>query len=161
MGEPAEALDDIAVVPGVVRESDVFLAPGRRDLGRKPLERARAEPLELEILGMLERQVKERALRGNQRAIRALLDAGIGKTLRRRVLREGGCGAAVDVARELVEDDNERDPAAWRRGPLCVQLAATGAPVQLAELLAAINEVYATALSRPWAESCSASRRRS
>src|SRR5688572_667912 len=33
MGKAAEALDDVAVVPAVIREVDVILAPGRRHLG--------------------------------------------------------------------------------------------------------------------------------
>ena len=143
MGKAAEALDDVAVVSGVVRESDVFLAPGRRDLGRKPLERARTESLQREIFGVLERQVEERALCGNQGTVRSLLDAGNREPLRRQVLRECGCGATVDVARELVEHDDERNPAARRRGPLRVQLAASGAPVQLAEAFPNVGVVVA------------------
>ena len=38
MGKPAEALDDVAVVPGVIGEAGVFLAPGGGHLGREALE---------------------------------------------------------------------------------------------------------------------------
>jgi len=66
VGKAPEARDDVAVALGVVVEAVVFLAPGRGDRARETVEAPHAQPLQLDVFRVLQREVEERALGGDQ-----------------------------------------------------------------------------------------------
>jgi len=76
-----------------------------------------------ELLGVDQAEVQEQRLRGCQIAVEAAIDCIPGDRERRGVVAERLRGAAVDVARELVEQDHEAEAAARRRPPR-IELAA-------------------------------------
>src|SRR5687767_14407514 len=112
MRKSPEALDDVVMALRVVEKALVVLAPGRHDLGAQAMETFDRQPLQGGILRVLQRQVEERARGGYESAIEAARDAIDGEALRRVVLRERADRAAVDVAGELVEQDDQRKAAA-------------------------------------------------
>ena len=85
---------------------------------------------------MLQRQVEERARGRYEAAVEAALDSIGDEALCHRVLRERRRRAAVDVARELVEHDDEGEAAARGCSPRLLEFAAGGALVERAEALA-------------------------
>ncbi len=110
VGEAAELVDDIAVAVGVIdgqfaqRLAEGFEQADRLVLGRQ-------------VLGMFERQIDEAALGRMQGQI---VTAGDGRAGDRQGLGVGGEGlgrSAVQVAGELIEQDQQRERAARGRGP--------------------------------------------
>jgi len=136
MREPAEAGDDVVVALGVVEKTLVILAPRGRDCAAEAPEGFDRQALQRDVLGVLERQVEERAGGRDEAAVERRGDAVGGETLRRRVLREGRAAIPVNVARELIEHDDEREPAARVLCPVRLELAAGSALVKRSEALA-------------------------
>ena len=126
MGKPAEPRNDVPVLARIVR----VVGQGRPQrgwrTGRQLFEAAHAFFLQRQVLGVLQRQVEERSRGWNEVAVEAASYALGGEPLRGRVLSEGGGGAAMDVARELVEQDDQREAATRRLSPLVRELAAGG-----------------------------------
>jgi len=81
------------------------------------------DELQDEILGVRERHREEDALVEGQALVHARLEPRDGQALGRGVLRERERRAPEHVARELVEQDDEREPVARGLGPR-VELAA-------------------------------------
>src|SRR3954468_19686766 len=67
---------------------------------------------------MCERQVEEIALRQLQFLVETPLDGTLGDRQRQRVGSESARGSAEHVARELIEDNDERQRAFRRRLPV-------------------------------------------
>ena len=69
---------------------------------------------------MLERHVQEPALVAVERAILAGVDGGLRRRERLRIAGERARRVAERVARELVEQEDARERAAWCRRPVAV-----------------------------------------
>jgi len=96
----------------------------RRLAGRGQVgEGGDAARLDRGVLGVLERQIEDAALEQAELVVEARVDAGRRQLQRVRVGGEGLGLSAVDVARELVEQHDQRQPAARARGPV-IELAA-------------------------------------
>src|SRR5262249_9520184 len=76
--------------------------------------------------------IEELALHGQERQVIAARDRGFRERQRLRILREGARVVAEKIARELVEDHDEREVRLGRSGP-GVQLAARRTVVQQTE----------------------------
>jgi len=123
----AEARDDVAMVARLRRRERIdFLQVRRRLLDQRLAERDAALQEAL-LLGMAERQHEEGFLPDRlQLGVVAALQALEGQVLRQKILGVGLRGALPDRARELLEDDDQREPGARRFGP-AMQLAAAAA----------------------------------
>jgi hypothetical protein len=75
---------------------------------------------------MLEGQIEEHPLDRGQGRVEPAIDGGAGVPARMRVSGEGLGRAAEDVARQLIQQDDQRQGAARRRGP---DVVAAGAGV--------------------------------
>lgn len=102
MRKAPEAGDDVAVTNGVIERDRI---PERAEQGDGAV-------LILATFGMLERKVKERSLDRPKRMVEASVERPPRDGERLRVARESASSAAVDVARKLIENDDERKRAA-------------------------------------------------
>ena len=94
------------MLAGVTRVGLQLLAPRFGRLVRKRIEELHRKPLSLPILCVLEGQIKEGAFEGRELPVVALLDAfpAGGEGLVILLKRRGR--ASVNIARELVEQNN-------------------------------------------------------
>ncbi len=134
VGIAAEALEhvDVLLGPDLPRAGDALLPAGAagRDLGDAG-ERAADVG---QVLGVRQRHEEERRLGGGEGAVEAALERVLGEREAERVAGEGPRGRAIDVARELVEQEDEGEAAARGLAPV-VELAAGGAVHQRFEVL--------------------------
>src|SRR5690606_30927593 len=106
--EAPEALDHLAVADREIEKE------ARAD----PLLHELAGPLLVgQVLAVLERQIEEDAPLGRKLEIEAAADRAARHRQGAGVAREGGRRVAEHVARELVEQDDERQRAFGRVGP--------------------------------------------
>src|SRR6476646_4928560 len=96
MREAAEALDDAAMVPGVL---DLLVVAESGEQQKRAV-------LIGKILAVLERHVEELALLGRKLFLEALVDRAVRDRQRERIGRISVRVAAEHVARELVEQDH-------------------------------------------------------
>ena len=68
--------------------------------------------LEGQVLGVLERHQTKQLLQHTQRGIQGALKAAPGDVLRQRVGRKGRGRAAIEITRQLVQGENQRQPPA-------------------------------------------------
>src|SRR5262245_13583433 len=92
---------------------------------------------------MLERDVKECPLGGNQLVIDFASKPRHDQPLHRRILGECGGSTAMDVPRKLVEHNDERNGWAGIPGPHSLELSAARALVKRAEPVAYLRVVLA------------------
>src|SRR5690606_3854317 len=135
VGKAPEASDDVAVLAGVVEHALRQRPPGRLALLQQPLVLLHRDVLQVRILGMLQGQVEKPALHRAQHLVQVLLDAVQAQPLRRGILGEGLRPAAVDVAGELIQQDDQGQAAAGGLLP-AAQLAGHSLLVQAAEAIA-------------------------
>src|SRR5688572_10650845 len=110
MGKAAEATDDL---PVLARPLEIRIA----------LEQPHCELLVLVRLAVLERQVDKRALVWRQALVPAALDDRARRFARERIGGKRARRAAEHVARELIEQDHQREAA---RGILAPGLQPAG-----------------------------------
>ncbi len=131
VGEAAKALDDHLMAAGEVGEAlEGFARRAARLLGRQRLEQGHASGLLLPGLRMLQRQVEEDPSQRGEGLVSAKgqpLEAespGLG------ILGKGRRGIAMNVARQLVQQQDQRQPADRDLGPVG-EFALCGALCQL------------------------------
>ena len=125
MGEPTgrcdaeapEAFDDVAMCAGVGEVAFEGLAQWLWDRVTQGLEQLHAACLQGAVLGMLKRQIEEGPLDRTQLPIQAALDAVEGPGARPRIGFERGGRVAVNVATELVHQDDPRQHTLRRVTP--------------------------------------------
>lgn len=126
MGKAAEARNDVAVaqrVIGITRE-EVPLVFRRLDHQcRKQLD---AAILQFDRFGMLQRQITEHALDAPQFALGTAVDQFQCQLQRQRITGKGPGRVAMDVARELVKQQDQRQTAARRFSPVFMQAGGRG-----------------------------------
>jgi hypothetical protein len=143
--ETPEALYHGAVPPREVEEILVVLAPRLSHGCREALVALDRARLQRPVLRMLERQIEERALRGRKLQVNTLVNPGHRKLLRGRVLGEGLWRSAMNMARELVEQNDQGEPPVRRRSP-ALKISAARPLVQPAEAAANLGIVLCAAL---------------
>src|SRR5690606_31961303 len=130
--EAAEALDHVAVSDGVVEEGLELRARVRRRLGGERPEALDRDRLRGRILGVLEGEVEEGALVERQLLVLAARERAARQLERVGVGGERVGGAAMKVARELVEQQHEGEASPRRLGP-AVEPAGARLLVEIAE----------------------------
>ena len=108
MREAPEALDDVTVRAGVGKVAFEGLTQRLRHRVTQGLEQLHAACLQGAVLGMFERQIEEGPLDRPQLPVQAAFDAVHRPGARQRVGGERGGRIAVDVATELVHQDDPR-----------------------------------------------------
>ena len=107
MREAAEAGNDVPVVAGVRRLFSGKILEGREAFRIELFRHANREFLRREIFGMLQRHVVEGPLQQTDFAVHAPVD-GVQRQGERPVVAGERSGAPpVDIARELVEHDDQ------------------------------------------------------
>ena len=109
MGEAPEARDDRVVLLGVLHERRGVARILRRGAGRERVEEGQRALLLRRRLGVLEGEVEEGAGEPGHRAVVTAGDGAVGDAPRDGVGGEGPRAVAVHVARELVEQDDQRE----------------------------------------------------
>ena len=117
MRKTPEAFDDVAVPLRVVEKALVVLAPRFRYRRDKLLVTPDGLCLQRAVLRMLERQIEECPLHGRELQVDAAVDAGQRKLLRGRILGKGPRCPAMNMARELVEQNDQGEPPECGRAP--------------------------------------------
>jgi hypothetical protein len=123
--KPPEALNDLLVAQHVFHLLEGALAGAAAMLLGPAPEQGDGAGLVLGILGMFERQVEEEAAVERGASIEAALDRGVGGGARPGVAGKGAQRAAMDVARELVEQQHERQRTVDGAHPI-VEIADAG-----------------------------------
>ena len=114
--ESAEALDDVPMGDSIIRAAPERSSERRgRGQGSECRESPDRPRLDRAVLGVLERHAEEDPLGGGERRIEPLVEAVRAERERLRVAREGFGPAAIQVPRQLVEQQDETEAAAWRR----------------------------------------------
>jgi hypothetical protein len=122
--EPTEARDDVAMAHREVDEAHEAIAAGRLDvrlggdIGCELPHQREALLLVIELLAVLERHVEEQSLDRCELAVVPAREAVERQASRLLIRLVGPRIAAMDVAAELVEHDDERDAAACALGPV-------------------------------------------
>ena len=131
----AEARDDVAMAAGLARGELEDTAKLLWSFSCEFLSEFNRPFLIREILGMSERQEKESFFpRRLERCVVTVLDPFEGKAESLGILCERLSGAAMDRARELVEDDDKGEPRPWILRP-AIELASHGSLQQWREAL--------------------------
>ncbi len=117
VGEVAEAIDDLLVALGVAEEGVVAVLDGRGGGGGEALVEFDAAGLELAILGVLEGEIEEAPLDGTESLVVAEFEALEDDLLGLRILSPGLGLAPMDVAGELIEEEDEGHAGLRRGGP--------------------------------------------
>jgi len=124
VGKPPEVFDDVA------------MALGKRGVGLvKPANQFHGAVLVGDVFGMTERQIVEAPQLTRHFQVMTGHDGAIGSSAGLRIARIHPWRAAKRVARKLVEQQDQRQGARWRRQP-AVQLAARCGLVRLQKALA-------------------------
>ncbi len=126
MREATEAGDHVAVLPGVLDEGEQRGAPRLGRLPREGLEATHGLLLRGAVLGVLEGQQQEALLGGKERRVVPARDGAPGRREGLRVAGEGPGRAALQIARELIQRQDQRQVRASCRLP-AVEVAAPGA----------------------------------
>jgi len=132
MRKTAEARDRVAVALG---PAERLAAAGRERRGRLGGEAREAfdrTPLELDVFAVLQGEIEEGSLDDAELPIDAGREPVEAEASRDRIAGKCLRPAAMDVTRELIDQEDEREPATCRIGP-AVQLAGDGAGERVAE----------------------------
>src|SRR6185312_11195828 len=112
MWKAPEPRDDVVVTPRVIA------APGHSRIPCQRLEQGDALLLVGEVLAVLEGEIEELAPYRGQRAVEAMRQRGAGGVAGHRVGREGLGPAAIEIARQLVEKQDQREAGLGLLGPI-------------------------------------------
>lgn len=118
MGKPAEALDDVAVALGVVDEEVERRPPRRWHLVGEAADGLHRLILVGDTLRMLQRHVEEEPVDRSQLTVIAAGESLEHGPARHGIGGEGADGPTPDVARHLVEQQNQCEPSPRRVLPV-------------------------------------------
>ena len=137
VGETTEAVHDVAMLARMDDRVPDVLGELAVDARSERLPNAHGLILPLPILGVLEGHVEEHALNRSQELVESALPGAQAARERLGVAGEGRARAAMDVARELIEDDDQGEDATRRLLPL-FQLTPHRPLVKLPEAFSAL-----------------------
>lgn len=116
-GKPPEALDDVAVRPGEAKIAAQRLVQRNRRVAQQTLEPLDAMRLQPEVFGVHQRHVQKHAANPGQCGILIACQRVSHKRLRAGIACKRQRIAAVHVAREPIEQHDERKPRQQRARP--------------------------------------------
>ncbi|CAM5572757.1 hypothetical protein RLIN73S_03206 [Rhodanobacter lindaniclasticus] len=119
----AEARDHLAMAPSIVEELGEWRTLRDRRLRVQRLEQFHRTLLQTHVLGMFQRQVGEYPPQRRQRLVETVGQPRQGDALRLDVGDPGARIAAMQVARKLVEQDQQRQPVGGLIRPRVAVLA--------------------------------------
>lgn len=119
MWEAPEAANDVAVLLGVVGASLEVAADWLRDIESECRARGDSALLDLDILGVLQREIEEESLGGLQQRVRSLTHPFQRQAERLPIRCKGARRAPKRITGELIHEQDQCQSAARRARPIC------------------------------------------
>lgn len=114
MREATETRNHLPMLPSIIEKTGVAITLIRRNAVAQCLEQRDGTLLQCAVLGVLQWHVGEHTLDRWQLAVETFLDTPQRQLLCEKVLRPSARIVAIEIARKLVQYDQQGQPSRWR-----------------------------------------------